>query len=714
MADVQAWVNTPGNNAGWLLISEDEVTAKTARHFATREDANNAPVLTVVFTLPPPVILREPQDQTADETGTASFSVVADGVPPLRFQWQFNGLDIPDATNSVLTLQNVQTNQAGFYNVNVFNVGGATPSRAATLTVVPLTELRPRISITNPISGMKFPEHAEVTVAGTVTTSNATISRVEFFTNGSPLLVFSNSPFSFVISNLTAGRYDLNANVTDSAGRSNGSATISIRVLAPPRLALVSPHDGDEFPPLATNITLAAVLLPPTQVADIVRVQFFENSLVIGELAGPPFTMPWIPRAPGDYTLKAVATDEVGQSGASADVTVHVFIPEKIPPSVTITNSPANFLRTNSPYIRLEGTASDDRGVRRVEWLVNDGSTNRAAGTNRWRADVTLVPGPNAVRVRSVDQAGNESPPATRFFTYVVSSRLTVRTTGQGRVTPDLNGMREIGKVFSLTAIPAGGWILSNWLANGAVAANAQGARLNFVMNSNLVLTANFVPNPFSAVAGNYSGLSLDTNGVAPESSAYFTLQVGTFGAFTGRLLQGGGSFAFRGQLNPAGEARTALLRSGRSPLAVALHLDLAHGTDQVAGTITDGVWISELLGNRNVFNARTNLAVPTGTRVFTWRRAGVSNSIVASATVKIATSGSVTFTGRMVDGRMFAPGAAMARNGDVPFYVPFGTAEVVVGWLNFGLPPQPLVSGDGSWVRSGTNGFATLIEVAP
>ncbi len=47
--DVQSWVNNPGSNAGWLLISEGEGTPKTARQFGTREDPANAPVLTIQY-----------------------------------------------------------------------------------------------------------------------------------------------------------------------------------------------------------------------------------------------------------------------------------------------------------------------------------------------------------------------------------------------------------------------------------------------------------------------------------------------------------------------------------------------------------------------------------------------------------------------------------------------------------------------------------------
>ncbi len=54
VSDVQGWVNNPGSNAGWLLISEGEGTPKTARLFATREDTANAPVLTIQYTLSAP------------------------------------------------------------------------------------------------------------------------------------------------------------------------------------------------------------------------------------------------------------------------------------------------------------------------------------------------------------------------------------------------------------------------------------------------------------------------------------------------------------------------------------------------------------------------------------------------------------------------------------------------------------------------------------
>lgn len=54
IADVQRWVDDPSANHGWLLITQEESRAKTARRFASREAPENAPALEVMFVPPTP------------------------------------------------------------------------------------------------------------------------------------------------------------------------------------------------------------------------------------------------------------------------------------------------------------------------------------------------------------------------------------------------------------------------------------------------------------------------------------------------------------------------------------------------------------------------------------------------------------------------------------------------------------------------------------
>ena len=85
----------------------------------------------------PPLITSQPQTQTVTNGHTIQFEVVAQGTPPLNYQWHVNGTNrLQDATNRVLVLPNVAVNQAGAYSVVVSNRYGTTTSVEAVLSVV--------------------------------------------------------------------------------------------------------------------------------------------------------------------------------------------------------------------------------------------------------------------------------------------------------------------------------------------------------------------------------------------------------------------------------------------------------------------------------------------------------------------------------------------------------------------------------------------------
>jgi len=52
VADTQLWLNQPATNFGWLLLTQDETSHFTARRFASREDTNRAPILTLDYAPP--------------------------------------------------------------------------------------------------------------------------------------------------------------------------------------------------------------------------------------------------------------------------------------------------------------------------------------------------------------------------------------------------------------------------------------------------------------------------------------------------------------------------------------------------------------------------------------------------------------------------------------------------------------------------------------
>src|ERR1041384_3888590 len=82
-----------------------------------------------------PVITQEPRDHFAPEGAPVAFSVAAQGSTPLRYQWQFNGSDIPNAISRSISFV-ATLSRAGSYSVLVRDgVGNASSSLPAQLAV---------------------------------------------------------------------------------------------------------------------------------------------------------------------------------------------------------------------------------------------------------------------------------------------------------------------------------------------------------------------------------------------------------------------------------------------------------------------------------------------------------------------------------------------------------------------------------------------------
>ena len=83
------------------------------------------------------LIKSQPTNCSSLAGDSASFGVSAYGAPPFTYQWLFNGTNINNATNSILTLTNVQSSNEGAYSARVFSLFDSTTSSNATLVVTP-------------------------------------------------------------------------------------------------------------------------------------------------------------------------------------------------------------------------------------------------------------------------------------------------------------------------------------------------------------------------------------------------------------------------------------------------------------------------------------------------------------------------------------------------------------------------------------------------
>lgn len=83
----------------------------------------------------PPTIVAQPQAVTVPAGQMAVFMVVATGTEPLAYQWQRNGVNLPGANASTLTINQPQVADAGDYRVVVSDIVGSVVSSVARLTV---------------------------------------------------------------------------------------------------------------------------------------------------------------------------------------------------------------------------------------------------------------------------------------------------------------------------------------------------------------------------------------------------------------------------------------------------------------------------------------------------------------------------------------------------------------------------------------------------
>jgi GH25 family lysozyme M1 (1,4-beta-N-acetylmuramidase) len=93
----------------------------------------------VIGGLPPtPNLVTFPLNQRAAEAGSnVTFAATAYGLGTLKSQWFFNGVALPNATNTSLSLTNVQATNTGFYTLIVTNSSGSVTSSPLSLLVFP-------------------------------------------------------------------------------------------------------------------------------------------------------------------------------------------------------------------------------------------------------------------------------------------------------------------------------------------------------------------------------------------------------------------------------------------------------------------------------------------------------------------------------------------------------------------------------------------------
>jgi hypothetical protein len=186
--------------------------------------------------LSPPSIVTDVANQTVSIGSNVMFQVGVGGSAPFGYQWLFNGANLAGGTNNPLVLPNVDSAQAGTYQVKVTNLVGAASSSVASLTVM----IPPSITtdLTNQTAG------SGSTVIFTVgVTGNAPLAYQWLF-NGTTMIGATTNPLVLPnVASAQAGTYQVQ--VSNVVGAITSSVA-SLTILVPPQITGAT-FDGTDF-----------------------------------------------------------------------------------------------------------------------------------------------------------------------------------------------------------------------------------------------------------------------------------------------------------------------------------------------------------------------------------------------------------------------------------------------------------------------------------
>ncbi len=315
------------------------------------------------------------------------------------------------------------------------------------------------------------------------------------------------------------------------------------------------------------------------------------------------------------------------------------------------------------------------------------------------------IPRSGVARLTTPESPAPPPPPVEGLPTIVVK--------GSGTIAPDFSSQPlEFGQSYTITATPRVNSSFMRWSGFST----STNPTITFVMESNLTLQANFVLNS-GAAQGTYSGLFFETNQPSHESSGYFLLKTTKTGRFSGKLISAGITYPLRGQIDGEQGAQFTVARRGKTALEINLQL----GSDGVVGTVSDGSFTSELLGQRATFDTSNRATDFTGK--FTFLLPGnvsPSPSGHGFAALVVNANGAVSVRGVLSDGTAFSQKTFVAGNGESPFYVSLYRGNgSIFGWLTFTNLPSGDVHGALQWVKTSAAdvknypaGFTNLTEI--
>jgi hypothetical protein len=226
----------------------------------------------------------------------------------------------------------------------------------------------PTVALTSPPNGATFIAPARIALVAVATDPDGSVTRVEFFHDDTIAGERTVPPYAVELPAVAAGTHRFAARAHDNSGAATDSAPVTITVIGnqAPTVSLTAPAHGAIFTaPASIELVADAVDADGT----VVRVEFEQDGVKIGENLVAPYTLLINALASGRYTFTARATDNLGATAVSAAVEIVVLEPNH-PPNVELVAPPdgATFIAPAS-FLLVAAASDFDGDIARVEFF---------------------------------------------------------------------------------------------------------------------------------------------------------------------------------------------------------------------------------------------------------------------------------------------------------------------------------------------------------
>ena len=605
-----------------VAITDDGAMYSVLVTNSAGEVTSVAATLTVTpsSTATPPSITTQPSNQTAAVGGTATFTVLATGSTPLRYQWSRNSVSITGATSATYTTPVVAiTDDGAMYSVLVSNSAGSVTSGAAMLTVTASSMATPP-SITTQPSNQTAADGSTATF--TVLATGSTPLSYQWLRGGVPIAGAISATYTTPVVAVTDDGAMFSVQVSNSAGNvTSAAARLTVTAVRAQQNLLTYKYDNSRSGQNTSETVLTPANVTPATFGLLRRLD------VDGKVDAQPLYLGQLTVGGDAHNVVYVVTEHGSAYAFDADTGATLWQVSLIPPGETTSDAVFD-CGDLVPEIGITATPVIDRsaGAMYVVAMSKDDSTyHHRLHALDVRTGAELFGGPNEITASYTAPGGTTTDFDPQYYEERAALLLangTVYTTWTSHCdTPPYTGWiiafsaTTLERTAVLNVAPnSGGAGPAIWMSGGGPAADSAGNIYLLTGNGVFETALDTAGFPINQDYGN-SFLKLATTGGTLTVADYFAMTGEVAESNEDADLGSGGAMLLPDLADSTATVRHLAVGAGKDGRIYVVDRDSMGHFDpmsdkiwqQLDGVLPGGVWSTPAYFNGTVYYGDRN-----------------------------------------------------------------------------------------------------------